>query len=290
MAAFPTEALYDLERGEQYLSNLNTEYLDDLKKGCYDCLPDSFECLRYIISALKYKRDLEQYDSIAIANLNMMLKIIGGYQLITGPTVSAGAPQVVSIDAGPAVFTANVTQGSGSIVSYLWEQTSGTSATLSGANTAVLSVSNFAVGVIGLKVTVTDSNGLKASATTQLTGSNATAKTAYFSTGPDFTIPSYATIVSTWTPVSFQPGGAINFSFNVTDLSILKVAYPQNEPLKNRWIDINDVLLFGAIGTEEDLWGAATNVSGAVPLRVVTTNYLTLYSKPDPSGIRFVTI
>lgn len=287
MAEFPIQFLLDVERGNQYLSNLNQEFLSDLVRGCDNCTPDSFECLKNAIRALNYKVELDQYDAVAIDNLNIMLKIIGGYQLVTGPTVSAGAPQVVSIDAGPAVFTANATQGSSPIVSYQWEQTNGTPATLSGANTVVLSVSNFSVGVIGLKVTVVDSNGLTASATTQLTGSNATALIAYFSTGPDFTIPSYQTIIDTWTPVSFQPGGAINFPFIVTDLSIFKVAYPTNQPIKNRWIDINDVLLFGAIGTEEDLWGAGTVVN---TLRVHTTNYLTLYNKPNPSGIRFVTI
>lgn len=290
MAEFPTEALLEIQRGNQYFSNLSQEYLNDLKNGCTNCKPDAFECLRNVMMALNYKVELEQYDSVSIKNIDIMLKIIGGYQLVVAPTVDAGANQVVSIDDSPAIFTATVTLGSGSLISILWEQISGTPATLSEADTAVLSVSDFSVGVLGLKVTITDSNGLQASDTVQLTGSNATAKIAYYSFGADFIIPSYATIVNTWTQVSFQPNGVINFPFNVTDLSILKVAYPQSEPLKNRWIDINDVLLFGAIGTEEDLWGSATNVAGVIPLRVVTTNYLTSYSKPNPSGIRFVTI
>jgi len=289
MAEFPSDVLLQVQAGNEYFSNLADEKLNDLKRGCIDCEPRSYRCLQTLMIAINHKVFIDSYDDAAKGNVEQMLTIIGDYTVKIPPTVSAGADQVVEVGT-PAVFTANITLGSGTLVSVLWEKISGGSANLSGANTAVLTVSNFSDGQINLKVTVVDSNGLTASDTVMLTGTQDTARVAYWSSGPDFTIPSYATITGTWNQVAFLPNGQINFPFLVNSLAILKVAYPSDEPIKNRWSDIADLSLFGPIGTDEDTWGAGTVVSGAIPLRVHTTNFLTTYNKAQPSGIRFQTV
>ncbi len=78
---FPSEALLELERGEQYYSNLTAEYLTDLKNGCSG-LPLSFECLKRLLRALNYKNNLDEYDDIAEGLIYKMQVIIGGYKLV----------------------------------------------------------------------------------------------------------------------------------------------------------------------------------------------------------------
>ena len=87
---FPQEAIDNILRGKQYLSNLNTEYIEDLKKGCTDCKPSSFECLKQLLRALDYKNNLDQYDDIAIALLKKVQVIVGSYIFLVPGQVAFG--------------------------------------------------------------------------------------------------------------------------------------------------------------------------------------------------------
>lgn len=76
------------------------------------------------------------------------------------PKVDAGPNKTLALPITDTSFTATITPGLFPITSILWTQTSGPALTLSGANTATLTVSGtFAVGTYSFKIEVTDSNG-----------------------------------------------------------------------------------------------------------------------------------
>lgn len=79
---FPSEVLLEIERGKQYFSNLNEEFLGDLKRGCTDYSPLSYECLKRLLRALDFKNELDEYDEVAETLVYKMLVIIGGYKLV----------------------------------------------------------------------------------------------------------------------------------------------------------------------------------------------------------------
>lgn len=183
--AFPTDVLTEIQRGEQYLSNLNTEYLADLQRGCTDCLPSDFDCLRYTMRALKYKVILDEYDSIAISNLEMMQKIIGDYQVVTPAKAYWGV------------------KANGTVLTY--------NQIIAG------NVVNFAAGQ------------------------------SYF-----------------------------DIPYNFGTLQFPWFAYPQSETFKGAYQDLVDPDNQGTIGNVTDLFGPATNVAGAVPLRFEIAQYPTI--------------
>lgn len=83
MANFPSDVLTDIARGNQYLSILTQEYLADLKKGCNDCIPNGLDCLSISMEVLNNRVDRDLYDDSAKGNVQIMLKLIGDYILIT---------------------------------------------------------------------------------------------------------------------------------------------------------------------------------------------------------------
>jgi len=97
-----------------------------------------------------------QFDDICLLNGGTALSAGAGY-----PDADAGADQVVILPANSAVLNGSLSSDNGSIVQYAWEQVSGPStATLSGAATAILSVSNLIEGTYVFRLTVTDDEGL----------------------------------------------------------------------------------------------------------------------------------
>ncbi len=235
MAEFPQQALNDIQRGIQYLSNLNQEYLSDLQRGCVTCKPDSFDELKNTIRALEYKVALDQYDAVAAANLNIMLKIIGGYTLKVPPTVNAGSDQTVTIDTASVTFNAVITQGSGTITSISWEQISGTQATLTNADTANLTVTGIALGTIGLQLTVTDSNGFVVSDEVTLTtvGTITMIRWGAFDTEPDLTtvtLPNNMVVPTGSTEITIPFGETAANKF-------IAWSQPTAEPDKTQWFN-----------------------------------------------------
>ena len=78
------------------------------------------------------------------------------------PTVNAGADKAITLPTNTATIVAQASDPDGNIASYLWEKVNGPAATLSGANTATLSLSNLVEGTYTFKVTVTDNKGATA--------------------------------------------------------------------------------------------------------------------------------
>lgn len=259
MAEFPIEALNELERGEQYFSNLKEEYLNDLKLGCDCCYPDSFELLRTTIKALQYKRDLEQYDSVAIENIDIMLKIIGGYVLVVSPSVDAGLDQSQPIG-DTVVFTATITEGSSPISSILWTQISGSEATLSGVDTNVLTVSNYGLGAFVFKIMVTDGNGLSASDTVQLTGLSDDNVIAYWGTKAS-TGTLTRTQILAGQQINYNAGASFIIPVNMGSPLVLWFAYLSTEPTKTYYEDTVNPLNKGWMLSDQDYIGAPVIVS-----------------------------
>jgi hypothetical protein len=79
------------------------------------------------------------------------------------PTVSAGADQFIRQPLNSSTLTASASDIDGSIASYLWTQVSGPLATLTGAGTSTLSLSNLLLGVYTFRIVVTDNNSATAS-------------------------------------------------------------------------------------------------------------------------------
>lgn len=243
MAEFPSQALIDIERGRQYLSVLNQEYLNDLKQGCVDCMPDAFDCLRYTIRALEYKLELDQYDSVSIALIEIMLKIIGGYVTEIPPTVTTTGDQSIEIGSGDVIFVATGIPGNSPIVSYLWTQISGPTATLSGQTTNTLTVTNYSIGEAVFRVTVTDQNNRTATATDTLTvtGALVEIRWGFFDVEPDLSTVVFPNSMSV---AAGSSEFAIPFGQTATN-KFIAWDQPSDETDKNAWF--NTVLNYGTV-------------------------------------------
>lgn len=76
------------------------------------------------------------------------------------PTVNAGANRNVTSPTSTATITASASDSDGTIASYLWTQVSGpNTATLTGATTATISLSNLIDGTYVFNIRVTDNRG-----------------------------------------------------------------------------------------------------------------------------------
>ena len=99
---YPSDVILDINRGKLYLSGLNEQYLDDMKKGCCGCDTPSFRCLLGIITcfdALDYTSSASVYDDIAQDLYMKLLVIIGDAPVADNFTVNYGfynTPQVPS--------------------------------------------------------------------------------------------------------------------------------------------------------------------------------------------------
>lgn len=108
---------------------------------------------------------------------------------VVSPFVTAGANQTQPTTTSSIVFTATATPGTGgSIVSYLWTQTSGSAAPLSGTTTSTLTITGpLTVGVRNFQILVTDNAGLQAVSTATLTSVDTSTKATIFA-GRDTTL------------------------------------------------------------------------------------------------------
>lgn len=251
---FPEEALDVIERGEQYFSNLQAEYLADIKRGCNNCKPTAYTCLKRLLRALNAKNELDQYDDVSIVLIHKVVVIIGDYTLQVPPTVNAGADQSVPIDE-TAYFSATIVEGSAPIVSIQWSIVSG-SGTLINSTTADLIIEDFPTGGIVLKIVVKDANGLTASDTVILTGTAATERVYYISKSTNV-LPTESEILAA-DFINIVPGVAsyvvpINTGFNFHF-----VIQKATEPNKIRWQDTIDPDNNGVMGVGNTWYAAGT--------------------------------
>jgi hypothetical protein len=78
------------------------------------------------------------------------------------PSANAGTDKILILPASACTITGTGTDTDGSISKYLWKQTSGTPATLSGTASNTLNVSGLTEGSYGFQLTVTDNAGATA--------------------------------------------------------------------------------------------------------------------------------
>jgi hypothetical protein len=106
------------------------------------------------------------------------------------PVSNAGADKAITLPTNTITFSGTGTDKDGTIASYLWAQISGTSCTLTGANTSTLSVSALAAGSYAYTLTVTDNAGASAKDTVLLTVNSASKANVppIANAGPDQTI------------------------------------------------------------------------------------------------------
>ncbi|GEN06746.1 F5/8 type C domain-containing protein [Myxococcus fulvus] len=75
------------------------------------------------------------------------------------PVANAGADRTVVLPTSSITLTGSATDSDGSIASYAWTQVSGPTATLTGAATSTLTVSDLSAGTLVFRLTVADDDG-----------------------------------------------------------------------------------------------------------------------------------
>ncbi|MFP2924028.1 discoidin domain-containing protein [Pyxidicoccus sp. 3LG] len=112
------------------------------------------------------------------------------------PTANAGADQSVVLPSTGIALTGSGTDPDGTIASYAWTQVSGPTATLGGANTHTLAVSNLAAGTLVFRLTVTDDDGATHSDDVTVTVSNANTLTNVTRLKPTTAMSTSGTLVA----------------------------------------------------------------------------------------------
>ena len=85
------------------------------------------------------------------------------------PTVSAGANQTIQLPTNSVTVTATAVASSGSITGYQWLKVTGGAATITSATSASTTITGLVAGVYTFSVTATQTNGLTATDTVQIT-------------------------------------------------------------------------------------------------------------------------
>lgn len=112
------------------------------------------------------------------------------------PVANAGSAKTITLPVNTTTLNGSGSDADGTVTTYLWEKVSGPSATLAGANTNTLSLSNLLVGSYVFRLTVTDNNGSTGiSQTTVTVLPVATNQSPVADAGPDFnlTLPTNST-------------------------------------------------------------------------------------------------
>jgi gliding motility-associated-like protein len=109
-----------------------------------------------------YEFQFSATDNDGETSSDVVSVVVGG-SANSLPNVSAGNDQTISLPTNSVNITGNATDSDGTIASYLWEQVSGTSATLSNETTKTLTVNSLSVGVSVFRLTATDNDGGSAS-------------------------------------------------------------------------------------------------------------------------------
>lgn len=115
------------------------------------------------------------------------------------PVANAGADKSITLPTNSTSFTGTGTDSDGTIAGYAWILVNGPSCTLSGQNTATLSVSNLIAGTYTFRLTVTDNSSGTASDEVILTVQPATVnQSPVVNAGSDvsITLPTNAAVLS----------------------------------------------------------------------------------------------
>jgi len=103
------------------------------------------------------------------------------------PTANAGPTRTITLPTNSTTLNGSGSDVDGTIATYFWEKVSGPAATLTGANTATLSLTNLVVGSYVFRLTVTDNNGATGTSQTTVTVLPlATNQSPVADAGPDF--------------------------------------------------------------------------------------------------------
>jgi gliding motility-associated-like protein len=103
------------------------------------------------------------------------------------PTANAGPTRTITLPTNSTTLNGSGSDVDGTIATYFWEKVSGPAATLTGANTATLSLANLVVGSYVFRLTVTDNNGATGTSQTTVTVLPlATNQSPVADAGPDF--------------------------------------------------------------------------------------------------------
>ncbi|NJN26096.1 MAG: T9SS type B sorting domain-containing protein [Cyclobacteriaceae bacterium] len=114
----------------------------------------------------------------------------------SNPQVDAGEDQQITLPTNTINITAFASDQDGSVISYLWEKTSGGSASLININTSVLSVEDLVAGVYTFSITVTDNDGASAADLVKVTVLNANSPPkANAGTDINLTLPTNSVII-----------------------------------------------------------------------------------------------
>src|SRR5690606_18640397 len=85
------------------------------------------------------------------------------------PTANAGSPKTLILPTNSTTLNGSGTDTDGSVTAYLWEKVSGPAATLTGATTPTLNLTDLVEGSYTFRLTVTDNSGATGSSQVNVT-------------------------------------------------------------------------------------------------------------------------
>lgn len=191
--------------------------------------------------------------------------------------VDAGPDQVIQLPATTGNLNGYYTQGTVPIVSQEWTKVSGPSITISDPTLLVTSYTTTSAGIYVLKLTVKDENGKLYSDTMNITVLASLSKVYYGFRNTNVT-PIESEILSS--PFINISGNPVNYTLPLdinTSANYIWFAEDITEPIKTKWVDINNPLNSGFIGSSTDLFGTPIIVGSK---RVYMTQYKTQFSYP----------
>lgn len=191
------------------------------------------------------------------------------------PTVNAGTDRTITLPTSSLSITGTATDTDGTVVGYAWTQTSGpSSATLSGATTATVAISNLIAGTYVFKLTATDNNGGTGSDNVAVTVNPAVnvAPTANAGVNKVLTLPTNSVVLSgsgtdsdgtiaayLWSQVS-GPSSAV-FSSTTTASTTVSALIAGSYTFRLRVTDDD-----GAIATDDVVVTVSTNTVNQPPV------------------------
>lgn len=98
--AFPQQILDDIVRAKEFYSELNSDNISDCKTGLkHSCkCSNKLSCLNRLIISLDYLASIGDYNDVAKANYNHMIKMIGGTAFDPGTPMKIHYGNVDTID------------------------------------------------------------------------------------------------------------------------------------------------------------------------------------------------
>lgn len=116
-----------------------------------------------------YIYSLTVTDNNGATNSDNVQIVVNPAAINQSPTANAGSPVILNLPTNSTTLSGSGSDPDGSIASYLWEKLTGPVATLTNANTAILSLSGLVAGSYTFRITVTDNQGATANSQTTVT-------------------------------------------------------------------------------------------------------------------------